>query len=118
MNEKKNYREELFYKQKNGYDLICNEDRKKIEPYCAEYMEFLNNSRTEREAVRNAVALAEAEGFREYNGGEVKAGDKIYYVNRNKALILAVIGEKPLAEGMNISAAHIDSPRLDLKQNP
>ena len=118
MNEKKNYREELFYKQKNGYDLICNEDRSKIEPYCTEYMEFLNNSRTEREAVRNAVALAEAEGFREYKGGEVKAGDKIYYVNRNKALILAVIGEKPLSEGMNISAAHIDSPRLDLKQNP
>jgi len=118
MNEKKNYREELFYKQKNGYDLICNEDRSKIEPYCAEYMEFLNNSRTEREAVRNAVALAEAEGFREYKSGKVKAGDKIYYVNRDKALSLAVIGEKPLSEGLNISAAHIDSPRLDLKQNP
>lgn len=118
MKEKKDYREELFYKQKNGYDLISKEDRKKIEPYCAEYMEFLNNSRTEREAVKNSVELAEAEGFREYKGGKAAPGDKIYYVNREKAVILAVIGKKPLAEGMNISAAHLDSPRLDLKQMP
>lgn len=118
MNEKKNYREELFYKQKNGYDIICKEEQKKMEAYCAEYMKFLNNSRTERESVANAVALAEAEGFKKYSGGEVKAGDKIYYVNRNKSLLLAVIGEKPLSEGLNISAAHIDTPRVDLKQNP
>lgn len=112
-------RDGLFYEPKNGYDLIDIEERKKLEEYCAAYMEYLNDSRTEREAVNNAIELAEANGFTEYvPGEELTPGKKIYKNNRGKALMLAVIGKKPLSEGMIIAGAHVDCPRLDLKQNP
>ena len=110
-------REKLFYEQKNGYDLIDTAERVRCEDYCAEYIRYLDGSRTEREAVRNAVALAEAQGFREYVPGmALKPGDKVYQINRGKALTLAVIGRKSLAEGAVIAGAHVDAPRLDLKQ--
>ena len=110
-------RSKLFYEQKNGYDLIGTEERLKVEDYCKGYMAYLDNSRMEREAVVNAIALAEKEGFVEYVPGmALKAGDKVYKNNRGKALILAVIGKKPLSEGAVIAGAHVDSPRLDLKQ--
>ena len=116
MDELKN---SLFYEQKNGYDLLGVEDRIAMEEYCKDYMDFLNNSRIEREAVNNAVDLAENEGFVEYVPGmELKPGDRIYKNNRGKALMLAVIGSRPLSEGAVIAGAHIDSPRLDLKQLP
>ena len=112
-------RETLFYEPKNGYDRIDTAERLALEEYCKGYMRFLNDSRTEREAVVNAVALAEAEGFVPYVPGmPLKAGDRVFQSNRGKALFLAVIGEKPLSEGCVIAGAHIDSPRLDLKQNP
>ena len=80
-------------------------------------MSYLNDSRTEREAVKNAIALAEEQGFVEYElGMELKPGMRIYRNNRGKALMLAVIGKKSLAEGAVIAGAHVDSPRLDLKQ--
>ena len=82
-------------------------------------MLFRSRSKTEREAAKTAIALAEKEGFKEYKAGmSLKAGDKIYYCNRSKAVILAVIGSEPLDKGVHLAAAHIDSPRLDLKQNP
>ncbi len=110
-------REKLFYEQKNGYDLIDTAERIKVEEYCAGYMEFLDNSRMEREAVANAIAQAEELGFVEYRAGmELVPGMKIYKNNRGKALMLAVIGKKPLSEGAVIAGAHVDSPRLDLKQ--
>lgn len=110
-------RNELFYQQKNGYDLIGTEERIAVEDYCASYMSYLDASRTEREAVNNAIALAKEQGFVEYVPGmELKAGTKIYRNNRGKALILAVIGEKPLSEGAVIAGAHVDAPRIDLKQ--
>ncbi len=110
-------RSKLFYEQKNGYDLIDTEERIKVEDYCKGYMEYLDRSRMEREAVVNAIEQAEDLGFVEYVPGmALKAGDKIYKNNRGKALILAVIGKKPLSEGAVIAGAHIDSPRLDLKQ--
>ncbi len=110
-------RETLFFEQKNGYDLIGTDERIKAEEYCREYMDFLDNSRMEREAVRNAVALAEERGFVKFVPGmELKPGMKLYKNNRGKALMLAVIGRKPLSEGAVIAGAHIDSPRLDLKQ--
>ena len=110
-------RSKLFYEQKNGYDLIGTEERIAVEEYCRDYMEFLNNSRTEREAVKNAIAEAEKLGFIEYVPGmELKPGTKIYRNNRGKALMLAVIGKKSLAEGCVIAGAHVDAPRLDLKQ--
>ena len=110
-------REKLFYEQKNGYDLIDTAERIRCEEYCAEYTRYLNDSRTEREAVKNAIAEAEAQGFVAYVPGmALKAGDKVYQNNRGKALTLAVIGKKSLAEGAVIAGAHVDAPRLDLKQ--
>jgi aspartyl aminopeptidase len=110
-------REKLFYEQKNGYDLIDTEERLLLEDYCSGYMQFLDNSRIEREAVVNAIAIAKKNGFREYSpNAELKPGTKVYLNNRGKSLILAVIGKKSLADGAVIAGAHVDAPRLDLKQ--
>lgn len=110
-------RSKLFYEQKNGYDLIGTEERIAVEEYSRDYMEYLNISRTEREAVNNAIAIAMDRGFSEYRPGmALKHGMKIFSNNRGKALMLAVIGKKPLSEGAVIAGAHVDAPRLDLKQ--
>ena len=112
-------RNSLFYEQKNGYDLIGTEERKTLEDYCLGYMAFLNSSRTEREAVNNAIAMAEERGFVAYEPGmELRPGMKLYRNNRGKALMLAVIGRKDLGQGAVIAGAHVDAPRLDLKQIP
>ena len=112
-------REALCYDKKNGYDRVNREELEAMEAYCTGYKQFLDAGKTERECVDRAVALAEAAGFREYKRGmDLKAGDKVYRVNRGKSVMLAVMGRKGLEEGVNIGAAHIDSPRLDLKQNP
>ena len=119
MEEKKDYRAELFYEQKNGYDSLSLEGREAMDAYCEGYKRYLNESRTERESVRNAIELAEAEGFTEYVPGmALKTGDKVYYSNRGKALLLAVMGSEPMSAGAVVTAAHVDSPRLDLKQLP
>jgi len=112
-------RTSLFYEQKNGYDRIDTQERRALEDYCLGYMEFLNTSRTEREAVKNAIALAEEQGFVEYEPGmELRPGMKLYRNNRGKALMLAVIGRRDLSYGAVIAGAHVDAPRLDLKQIP
>ena len=112
-------RDELFYKQKNGYDTMDTQQRVDMEDYCRGYMSFLNDARTEREAVKLTIEMAEDNGFVEYvDGMELKAGDKVYRNNRGKSLILAVIGKKSLEHGCVIAGAHVDSPRIDLKQNP
>ena len=112
-------KKKLFYEQKNGYDLVDTAEHIAAEDYCRGYMSFLNDSRTEREAVANAIALAIEQGFVEYTPGmELHPGMKIYNCNRGKALMLAVIGRNSLADGAVIAGAHVDSPRLDLKQNP
>ena len=113
------YRNELFYQPKNGYDRIDTEDRLVMEQYAEEYKKFLNEARTEREAVKLAVEMAEAQGFVPYERGmEMAPGTKIYFNNRGKSLILAVMGEQPLENGCVIAGAHVDAPRLDLKQQP
>ena len=90
-----------------------------MEDYCRGYMAFLNEARTEREAVKIAIEMAEDKGFVEYvDGMKLSPGDKVYCNNRSKALMLAVIGRKSLEEGCVIAGAHVDSPRIDLKQNP
>lgn len=112
-------RDELFYKQKNGYDTMSTQQRIDMEDYCRGYMAFLNEARTEREAVKIAIEMAEDKGFVEYvDGMQLTPGDKVYCNNRSKALMLAVIGSKSLEEGCVIAGAHVDSPRIDLKQNP
>ncbi|MBE6914824.1 MAG: aminopeptidase, partial [Ruminococcaceae bacterium] len=118
-NDCKELKEQLFYEQKNGYDLIDAKEQIALEKYCEGYKTYLNDSRTEREAVRNAIALAEEKGFVPFTPGmKIEPGMKLYRSNRGKALMLAVVGKKSLAEGCNIAAAHVDAPRLDLKQLP
>ena len=112
-------REALQYKRKNGYDCLREGDLERMETYCEGYKAYLDAGKTERECVERTVAMAEAAGFRAYERGmDLKPGDKVYCVNRDKAIMLAVMGRKGLDNGVNIAAAHIDSPRLDLKQNP
>ena len=119
MSETSKRRDDLFYTRKNGYDLIDAKERAKSDAYCEEYKAFLDSSMTEREAVKTAIALAEKAGFKAFEPGrKLKAGDRVYYSNRGKAIMLAVIGKKDFGEGCVIAAAHVDSPRLDLKQLP
>jgi len=120
MEEKENkLREELLYRQKHGYDRIDVAERLKLEAYCEDYKAYLNASRTEREAVAEGICQAKAAGFVPYERGmELQPGARVYKSVRGKALMLAVIGRQPLDRGANIAAAHVDSPRLDLKQLP
>lgn len=109
----------LFHKRRNGYWTLSETEQEAMKGYCEGYKLFLDKGRTEREVVRYTVELAEARGYRPFRRGEpLKPGDKVYRVNRGKAIMLAVIGKESLEKGINIGAAHIDSPRLDLKPNP
>ena len=112
-------RKALVYERKNGYDRMDAAEMDALESYCEGYKQYLDAGKTERECVDRTIAMAEAAGFRPYvRGTKMKSGDKFYRVNRGKAVMLAVIGKKSLAAGVNIGAAHIDAPRLDLKPNP
>ncbi|SHH91107.1 Aspartyl aminopeptidase [Sporobacter termitidis DSM 10068] len=112
-------RDELFYTRKNAYDTISEEEKAQINAYCEDYKGFLDSAKTERESVNKAISLAESAGFVPYErGAQLAPGKKIYKIVHGKALMLAVIGKTPLSGGVNIAGAHVDSPRLDLKQNP
>lgn len=112
-------RETLLFQPKHGYDRMNDAQRTEMESYCKEYAAFMDAAKTEREAVTYAVAAAEKAGFRPLAPGmELKPGDKVYRNNRGKSILLAVVGKESLAQGANITAAHIDSPRMDLKPNP
>ncbi|MDE6701369.1 MAG: aminopeptidase [Acetatifactor sp.] len=109
--------------KKNTWETYESKDVKKLEKLCAEYRSFLDNGKTERECVDNIVNIVEAAGYRELaalekSGATLKPGDKVYSVWMNKSIVMFQVGRKPLSEGMNILGAHIDSPRLDVKQNP
>ena len=111
--------EKLLYKQKSIFEIIDEAEVKTAYEYCEGYKNYLDSSKTERLAVKTAIALAESKGFQAFDNTKTyKAGDKIYKSIRGKALMLAVIGKKSLSEGLNITGAHVDSPRLDLKQVP
>jgi aspartyl aminopeptidase len=112
-------KDELFYKQKNIYDIVSEAEAEQIYSFAEGYKKYMSASKTERQAVREAIKLAEEKGFKPYIfGSKLKAGDRVYFDNRGKALMLAVIGSEPLSRGINLAAAHVDSPRLDLKQVP
>ena len=112
-------RESLLAAPKNGYTRITADQRAEMNAYCKRYMAFMDACKTEREATAWAVQEAQKLGFKPFVPGmDVKSGDKIYYNNRNKAIALAVIGTEPLSKGANICAAHVDSPRMDVKPNP
>lgn len=100
--------------------LDADETKKKaIFDFGKEYIDFLSNGKTERMATKEAIALAEAAGFKNLDTlKEIHSGDKVYAVNKNKNFLAAVIGDKSIEEGMRVLGAHIDSPRLDIKQNP
>ena len=115
----KDLKEKLFYEKKNGLLKTNDETNQKIQQYCEGYKDFLNSAKTEREAVKTAVDMAIEKGFKPFEiGKKYNAGDKVYFNNRGKTVAFAVIGELPAEKGVNITAAHIDSPRLDLKPNP
>ncbi len=104
---------------KNGWNVIDADEKAKVFAFSEGYKTFLNKSKTERESVKTTIEMAEAAGFVDLASKDsLKAGDKVYCVNKNKGLILAVMGTKPMSEGVNIVGSHIDSPRLDVKQNP
>lgn len=117
--EIKALREKLFYEKKNGLLKADEATLEKMQEYCEGYKTYLDNAKTEREAVATAIALAEEKGFVPFViGKQYNAGDKVYFNNRGKTVAFAVIGKQPADNGVNITAAHVDSPRLDLKPNP
>ncbi|MBE6663484.1 MAG: aminopeptidase [Ruminococcaceae bacterium] len=117
--ELKDLKKKLFYKKENVYDVRTKKGAKETERYAKGYMKFLDNAKTEREAVREGIKMLEANGFVPYTlGGEIVAGGKYYYNNRDKSLFAFVAGTENIENGIRICAAHIDSPRLDLKQHP
>ena len=107
------------FKAKNIWEEV---DHSLIMDYGKRYMEFLDKAKTERLAVKEVVRQSKEHGFVDYDEvmkkGSIKAGDKIIYNHKGKSAVLFVVGEKPIEDGMNIVGAHIDSPRLDIKQNP
>lgn len=117
--EQKEIYKKLAYKTKKVYDEISPSERREMMDLADEYREFLDAGKTERECVKIAVEMAEKNGFVPFCEKEsLKPGDRVYLTNRKKNVILAVIGEEDIENGINIVGAHIDAPRLDLKQNP
>ena len=117
--EIKELKKKLLSTKKNGYDCVDEGYETAMNAYCEGYKAFLDAGKTERLCALEAIRMAEGAGYRPYvRGMEVKSGDKLYVSNRGKGVMLAHIGEKSLAEGAQIAAAHIDSTRLDLKPNP
>lgn len=109
--------------RKNAWKEYDKKEVKELEKLCKEYRTFLDKGKTERECVKQVVAMAKASGYVDLSevvksGKKLKTGDKVYAVNMKKAIALFQIGRKPLVEGLNILGAHIDSPRMDVKQNP
>ncbi len=112
-------RDSLLYKNENGYSRISEADKTAMDAYAHRFMNFLNTAKIEREATRETVRQAEEHGFVPYTPGmEMTPGTRVYQTICDRAVNLAVIGQKPLSEGTRIVAAHIDNPRLDLKPNP
>ena len=105
--------------KKNAWLKYTDRELKQAETLCEEYKDFISVCKTERECVKEIVRQAEAAGYKNLDKlKKVKAGDKVYSVNKGKAIALFVVGARPLEEGMKILGAHIDSPRIDIKQNP
>lgn len=109
--------------RKSAWTLYSKAERKKVDAFAKAYMDFLNNGKTERECTDYIINEIEREGYQEFNGlmkkkKKLAKGDKVYFCGMNKTLLMFRVGAAPMEEGMNILGAHIDSPRLDVKQNP
>lgn len=123
MEFKRNRKREKEMEKKNTWETYDEKQLKELEKLSKEYMEFLDNGKTERECIDTIVNTIEAAGYVELDkaiaeGKKLKKGDKVYSVWMNKSIAMYQIGSKKMVEGMNILGAHIDSPRLDVKQNP
>lgn len=115
----KELRKKLFKEKKHGLLRMNEEELNSCDSFCENYKSFLDSAKTEREAVKATLSLLEKKGYKEFKTGmKLEAGDKIFRNNRGKAVLMAVIGTEPIDKGIRLCAAHIDSPRLDLKQNP
>ena len=112
--------DKLFYRKKNYFEEADDKEIENCYAFAEDYKKFIDISKTERETCQNAVEIAVKAGFKEFKfGDKLKVGDKRYYVNRNKSVAIFKIGKNNLEEhGIKILGAHIDSPRIDLKQNP
>ena len=111
--------DKLLCKKQSAFEKFDLSEIENADAYAKDYAVYLDGSKTEREAVEYTVDMLGAYGFKPYTlGADVYPGDRFYTVNRNKSLIAFVIGSKGVSDGFRILAAHIDSPRLDLKQHP
>ena len=111
--------EDLTYKATNVIEKLNDTQKNEMEDLCSEYRTFLDLGKTERECVEYTKILAEAKGYKNIDDlKELKPGDKVYKINRKKNILLCVIGKEDIEKGFNLVGSHIDSPRLDLKQNP
>ena len=109
----------LSYERKNVYENITEDEKREMYALCDEYRAFLDAGKTERECVETALKMVKDAGYKNLDETDtLKAGDKVYKINRAKNILLAVIGKDDIRNGINLVGAHIDSPRLDLKQNP
>ncbi len=112
-------KEKLFYKKENTFSKGDENYKSAVSAYAEDYKKFLDSSKTEREAVKASIEMLSAKGYKEYNLGDaLEIGGKYYVNNRGKSLYAFKIGNEPIENGVRICAAHIDSPRLDLKQHP
>jgi len=117
--EKKSIEDELSLKNESVWKTADKKTKEKIFKYAEGYKGFLNEAKTEREAVAYIISEAEKHGFKPLDSvKKLKAGDKVYVVNREKTAALIVVGEEPVSEGVNIVGSHIDAPRVDLKVHP
>ena len=109
----------LFYDKKTGWDRMSDRDQAAMMDYAEGYKAFLDEAKTERDAVARLKEMAEAKGFAAYERGmELHPGDKYYKINRNKGIILFVIGKEGMRSGINLAAAHLDAPRIDIRTIP
>ena len=117
--EAEELKKKLFNQKENGWKYKSEEEKNSILDYAKGYINYMNSSKTEREIVTSSKKIAEEHGFKDIaNCDTLTEGDKVYYINREKSMYLAVIGKEPMENGLNIIGAHADSPRLDLKPNP
>lgn len=115
----KELKDKLLFSRKNAVYNMSEEEIAECDSFCEDYKDFMDKAKIEREAVVYSIELLKQNGYVEYKKGmKLNAGDKIYRNNRGKAVLMAIIGTAPIDEGVRLCAAHIDSPRLDLKQNP
>ena len=127
MDEKKTegqlLQDKLAYTLKNAWEVATEDEKNETFEFCEGYKRFLDKGKTEREFTYEVEKLAKENGFISLNeikksNKKLTPGMKVYYVNRNKSVLLSMIGSKPMVEGINLLGAHIDAPRIDLKQNP